>query len=107
MRRAAEGQAKDQAQVKQAAKELEAYFVSYLMKVMREAVPKGGLLPNKMGEEFYYFYDMEIGRLAAEGGGLGFSRMVEEQYGPPTHGKTKETSLSSSGSKLPIPESSR
>src|SRR5579883_3488877 len=60
---------RSEAEIKQAAKELDAYFISYLMKTMRETVPKKGLLPNKGGEQFYYFYDMEIGRLAAERGG--------------------------------------
>lgn len=62
--------------IEQAAKELDAYFISYLMKTMRETVPKEGLLSNKHGDQFYYFYDMEIGRLAAERGGLGFGAMV-------------------------------
>jgi len=70
----------DRADIQEAAKEFEGYFVAYMLKVMRETVPKG-LLENKYGEQFYYFYDQEIGKLAAERGGLGFGAMILEQYG--------------------------
>lgn len=89
------------AEIKQAAKELDAYFISYLMKTMRETVPKEGLLSNKHGEQFYYFYDMEIGRLASERGGLGFGAMVladAAKQQPVDHQKN----LSSPGSIVPI-----
>jgi flagellar protein FlgJ len=69
----------DRADIERAAKEFEGYFVAYMLKVMRETVPKG-LFENKYGEQFYYFYDQEIGRLAAERGGLGFGTMILEQY---------------------------
>lgn len=89
------------AAIKQAAKELDAYFISYLMKTMRETVPKEGFLSNKHGDQFYYFYDMEIGRLAAERGGLGFGAMVLDDAAkqqPVDHQKN----LSSPGSIVPI-----
>jgi flagellar protein FlgJ len=63
--------------MKDAAHEFESYFISNLLKVMRETVPKGAL-DNKGGAYFYSFYDQEIGRLAAESGGLGLARMVHE-----------------------------
>lgn len=65
------------AALKGAAKEFESYFISNLLKVMRETVPKGAL-DNKGGAYFYSFYDQEIGRLAAESGGLGLARMIDE-----------------------------
>jgi len=60
-----------------AAHEFEGYFISNLLRVMRETVPKGAL-ENKGGAYFYSFYDQEIGRLAAESGGLGLARMIQE-----------------------------
>jgi flagellar protein FlgJ len=60
-----------------AAHEFEAYFISHLLKVMRETVPKGAL-ENKGGAYFYSFYDQEIGRLASEAGGLGVAKMIHE-----------------------------
>lgn len=94
------------ADIKQAAKELDAYFISYLMKTMRETVPKEGLLSNKHGEQFYYFYDMEIGRLAAERGGLGFGAMVLDDAAK-QQPVDSQKNLSSSGSALPISGVSR
>jgi flagellar protein FlgJ len=60
-----------------AGKQFESYFVSYLLKVMRETVPQGAIA-NKQGAYFYSFYDEEIGRRAAESGGIGIAQMVQE-----------------------------
>jgi flagellar protein FlgJ len=59
-----------------ASQKFESYFVSYMLKVMRETVPQGELTANKMGEMFYSFYDQEIGRRAAQAGGIGLSDYV-------------------------------
>ena len=71
-----EGQGK-LADLKDAAHEFEAYFISHMLKVMRETVPKGAL-ENKGGAYFYSFYDQEIGRLASAAGGLGLAKMIHE-----------------------------
>lgn len=60
----------------QASQKFEAYFVSYMLKVMRETVPQGELTANKMGEMFYSFYDEEIGKRAAQSGGIGLSDYI-------------------------------
>ena len=65
------------ADLKGAAHEFEAYFISNLLKVMRETVPKGAL-ENKGGAYFYSFYDQELGRLASEAGGIGLAKMIHE-----------------------------
>ncbi len=59
-----------------ASQEFESYFVSYLLKVMRETVPQGELTANKMGDMFQSFYDQEIGKRAAQSGSLGLSDYV-------------------------------
>lgn len=59
-----------------ASQEFEAYFLSYLMKVMRETVPKGEFTSNPMGDMYYSFYDEEIGKRAAQAGGIGLSAYV-------------------------------
>jgi len=59
-----------------ASQKFESYFVSYMLKVMRETVPQGELTANKMGEMFYSFYDEEIGKRAAQAGGIGLSDYV-------------------------------
>jgi len=73
-------------QLVQAGRQFEAYFVSYLLKVMRETVPEGAIT-NKEGAYFYSFYDEEIGKRAAESGGIGIAKMVQEyaqQYFSPS-----------------------
>ena len=59
-----------------ASQEFESYFVSYMLKVMRETVPQGELTANKMGDMFNSFYDEEIGKRAAQSGGIGLSAYV-------------------------------
>ncbi|MEW6246968.1 MAG: rod-binding protein [Nitrospirota bacterium] len=70
---------KDLRSLKEAAQEFEGYFIGQLMKAMRETVPTG-LFENKAGQMFYTFYDQEIGRLAAQAGGLGLAAMIEAHY---------------------------
>ena len=73
----AQGRQEHVVDLKDAAHEFEAYFISNLLKEMRATVPKGAL-ENKGGAYFYSFYDQEIGRLAAEAGGIGLARMIRE-----------------------------
>ena len=53
------------------------FFVSYLMKVMRETVHESEMT-GKMASYFYSFYDQEIGNRASESGGIGITQMVHE-----------------------------
>lgn len=65
------------AEVRKAAREFEAYFVAYMMKVMRETVPSGPF-ESRAADHYHYFYEQEIGRMAAERGGLGLATFLEE-----------------------------
>jgi flagellar protein FlgJ len=65
------------ADLRVAAHEFETYFISNLLKIMRETVPKG-VLENKGGAYFYSFYDQELGRLASDAGGIGIAKMIHE-----------------------------
>ena len=73
----AKGNQGDREELIKAAKQYEAFFVSYLMKVMRETVHESEMT-GKMGSYFYSFYDQEIGNRAAESGGIGITQMVQE-----------------------------
>lgn len=64
-------------QLVEAGRQFEAYFVSYLLKVMRETVPQGAIA-NKPGAYFHSFYDQEIGLRAAESGGIGITAMIRD-----------------------------
>ncbi|MDH5667244.1 MAG: rod-binding protein [Nitrospira sp.] len=74
----------------EAGRQFEAYFISYLLKVMRETVPQGSL-ENKHGAYFHSFYDQEIGIRASEAGGIGIAKMVQqyaENYSAPSPGSS-------------------
>ena len=60
--------------------EFESYFISYLIKSMRETVPKG--LFYRKGEQVWYsFYDQEIAKLATQAGGIGITAFVDAYTG--------------------------
>lgn len=63
--------------IKQASEDFEAYFISYMLKTMRETVPKGILTDNRMGEAFQSFYDEAIGKESAKSGGIGLAQYIE------------------------------
>ncbi len=59
-----------------AGQEFESYFISYLIKSMRETVPKG-LLDRKGEQVWYSFYDQEIAKMSTEAGGIGITAFVD------------------------------
>lgn len=78
----AQQQEKARRQLVEAGQEFEAYFISYLLKVMRETIPQGAVA-DRQGSYFHFLSDQEIGRRAAESGGIGLQRMFlayAEQY---------------------------
>ncbi|MCX5724615.1 MAG: rod-binding protein [Nitrospirae bacterium] len=100
-----QGRQAEMAALNSAAKEFESYFISNLLKVMRETVPKGAL-DNKGGAYFYSFYDQEIGRLSAEAGGLGLARMIheytEKNASSPSSPAAHQPIEEPTGSKVPL-----
>ncbi|MBI5191918.1 MAG: rod-binding protein [Nitrospirae bacterium] len=66
--------------VAKAAKEFESFFAFYLLKVMRESVPKSGLLNSGMSENIYNsIIDENIAEGIAARGGLGLSDLLIRQ----------------------------
>ena len=63
-------------EILKASQEFESYFLSYLMKIMRETVPQGTLTSNRIGEMYFSFYDEELGNRAAQAGGFGLSQYM-------------------------------
>lgn len=67
---------RSRADLHKAGQEFESYFISYLIKNMRETVPKG--LFDRKGEQVWYsFYDQEIAKLATQAGGIGITAFVD------------------------------
>jgi len=63
--------------VEKAAKEFESFFIYYLLKVMRDSVPKNGLLDPKVGGDIYTsMLDEKIAEGIASRGGLGLSHLL-------------------------------
>jgi len=61
----------------QAAKEMEALFVTQLVKAMRKTVPESGLMSGGRGEEtMRSFQDEALGQAVAERGGLGLAKSL-------------------------------
>ncbi|MBI5137088.1 MAG: rod-binding protein [Nitrospirae bacterium] len=61
----------------QAAKEMEALFVTQLIKAMRQTVPESGLMSGGRGEELARtMQDDAMGKAVAAAGGIGLSRQL-------------------------------
>lgn len=88
------GQVGSREELRMASQMFEAYFIAELMKAMRQTVPTG-LLENKAGKHFNYFYDQEIGRLGAQAGGLGLATMLVEQLAGQDSSEEAKISLKS------------
>ena len=76
----------ERAAMKKAATEFESFFLYYMMKTMRQAVPKGGLLDSKVGETYLGMLDQEVANQAAKRGGFGLAKSIERQFYPPLSG---------------------
>jgi murein DD-endopeptidase MepM/ murein hydrolase activator NlpD len=72
----ATGQVRD-AELKKAANEFEALFVSYLLKVMRETIEESGLTDGGFGKTIYTeLFDEQMSRTVAQQGPLGLSALI-------------------------------
>ena len=72
---------KDVKGFEKAAKEFESYFVSYLLKKMRDTVPKSGLLDSGAGGEIYKsMMDEKVAEGIAGSGGFGLSQLLIRQW---------------------------
>ncbi|HEY3198001.1 MAG TPA: rod-binding protein [Nitrospirales bacterium] len=76
----------ERAKFKKAATEFESFFLYYMMKTMRQAVPKGGLTDSKVGDTYLGLFDQEVAKQAAKQGGLGLAKTLESQMFPPPPG---------------------
>lgn len=69
-----------QRELAQACQDLESLFLTYLLKEMRETIPKDGLLSGGKAEEIYTsLADAELAKELAAGGGIGISRVLLAQ----------------------------
>lgn len=70
----------DDQKIKKACTEFESLFVNFLLKEMRETVPKTGFINGGKAEEYYTaMLDNEFAKEIASGKGVGLSSMLYEQ----------------------------
>ncbi len=69
-------------EMEKATREFEAFFLSYMLKTMRESVPKDGLLSGRKGEEIYTsMLDDALSKEMSERGGIGIGELMLKQLG--------------------------
>lgn len=70
----------DKAKLIKVSKDFESIFLAYMLKTMRQSVPKGGWLEESQGEEiFSSMRDEELSKGMAEAGGIGLSKLLVDQ----------------------------
>lgn len=74
------GRHADRGHLRKASEDFEAYFIGYLLKVMRQTVPQGTFTANRMGELFHSFYDEELAKRAAQAGGVGLAQYMVASF---------------------------
>ncbi len=67
--------------LREAAKQMEGIFVQMMLKSMRDASLKGGLLESQASEMYTSMYDQQISQDIAQKGQLGFADMIVKQMG--------------------------
>jgi len=73
----------ERAAFKKAAIEFESFFLFYMMKTMRQAIPKSDLIRSNATDTYKGMFDQEVSNLAAKRGGLGLAKALESQFFPP------------------------
>jgi flagellar protein FlgJ len=76
----AEVSPKELARLKAVSQDFESLFLGYMMKTMRNSVPKGGLWGQTQGEQiFTEMRDDELAKGMAKAGGIGLASLLEQQ----------------------------
>lgn len=71
---------REEAQLKKACERFEGLFLSYLFRVMRETIPKSGLLGSGLWQGMFdVFFDQAIGEKVAQRARLGIAEALEKQ----------------------------
>jgi murein DD-endopeptidase MepM/ murein hydrolase activator NlpD len=79
------GRGEDAAALREAAKEFEALFLSYMLNVMRESIEDSGLTDSGLGRDIYTeLFDQELARSLAGRGALGIADLLMRKLSDPT-----------------------
>jgi Rod binding domain-containing protein len=67
----------DEAKIKKACEDFESIFISQMLKVMRQTIPKSGLLDGGSEPDKYLsLFDEEVSRSMAKRGGIGLGKIL-------------------------------
>ncbi|MCD6320206.1 MAG: rod-binding protein [Candidatus Desulfofervidaceae bacterium] len=67
--------------LKQACQEFESFFIYYMLKVMRQTVPKVDLIDGGLAKEIYTsLLDEQLAKKVSEGGGIGLAKLLLRQF---------------------------
>jgi flagellar protein FlgJ len=75
-----------EARLKDTAKEMEATFLSMLLKEMRQTLDEdgGGFFPGDTGDVLGGLFDLYLGRHMADSGGIGMAAALVDRMQPPS-----------------------
>jgi len=83
-RKAGGGKGESAAGLREAAKEFEALFLSYMLNVMRESIEESGLTESGLGRDIYTeLFDQELARSMAGRGALGIADLLMRKLSDP------------------------
>lgn len=72
--------AAETAKLTKVSKDFESIFLAYMLKTMRQTVPKEGLMEESQGEEIFSgMRDEELSKGMANAGGIGLSKLLVDQ----------------------------
>jgi len=84
-------QQKKQAELRKAAKEFESLFLNYMLKSMRETVPKGGLFKEGIADDIYTsMFDSYLSEKASAHQSMGLANMIYKQLSGRLHMNPEE-----------------
>jgi murein DD-endopeptidase MepM/ murein hydrolase activator NlpD len=92
LQKAGRGKGENAAALREAAKEFEALFLSYMLNVMRESIEDSGLTDNGLGRDIYTeLFDQELARSMAGRGALGIADLLIRKLSDPLPAATPDS----------------
>lgn len=87
---------KDVSKIKEASEEFESFLLYYVLKSMREAIPKSDLLHSNAEDIYTSMLDQEIAKKSVQKGeGLGLASIIQQQL-------TRSDTQTMEGRRLPV-----
>jgi len=80
--------------LQRACRQFEAFFIYYLLKVMRKTIPKAHLIDGGRGEEIHQsLMDQEMARRLAASGGIGLAGLLLDRLRPEDSDRSEQVSI--------------